>query len=83
MIFSTMEIILKWHESTLIYTGLKLCEAFLGHPVFPKLQTPKDMVKQMSKKPRFRTPFNSQHIKASQTLLKSLWLRFYHICSTL
>ena len=32
----------------------------------------------MSKKLRFRTPFNSQHAKRSQTLLKSVWQHFYH-----
>ena len=30
--------------------------------VFPKLQTAKDKVRQMSKNPRFTTPFKSQHI---------------------
>ena len=32
----------------------------------------------MSKKVRFRTPFNSQHAKGSQTLSKSVWQHFYH-----
>ena len=38
---------------------------------FPKLETGKDVVRQMSKKLRFRTLFNRQHCKRSQTLVKS------------
>ena len=37
----------------------------------------------MSKKPRFRTLFNSQHAKGSQTLLKSAREHFYYISVTL
>ena len=37
--------------------------------VFPELQTAKYLVTPMSKKPRFRTPFDSQHVKG----LKQLW----------
>ena len=38
---------------------------------FPQLQTVKDFVRAISKKHHFRTPFDSQHIKGSQTLVKS------------
>ena len=51
--------------------------------VFPNFRTAKDVVMQMSKKPRFRTPFDSQHVKGSQTLVKSAWHQFYHIFSPL
>ena len=51
--------------------------------VFPKLQTAKDVVRQMSKKPRFRKPFDSQRVKLSQKLVKSAWQHFYHIFSSL
>ena len=51
--------------------------------VFPILWTAKDMARQMSKKPRFRTPFDSQHIKGSQTLVKSTWQGFYQVFSAL
>ena len=37
----------------------------------------------MSKKPRFRTPFDSQHVKGSQALVKSAWRNFYQISSSL
>ena len=35
-----------------------------------KLQTVKDFVRPLSKNHRFRTPFDSQHVKGSQSLLK-------------
>ena len=47
--------------------------------VFSKLQTVKDVVRQMSKRPGFRTPFDIQHAKGSGTLVKSAWQHFYHI----
>ena len=47
--------------------------------VFPKLWTPKNLVKQMSKEPRFRGPFDRQHGKGNQTLLKPEPQHFYHI----
>ena len=37
--------------------------------VFPKLETKKQVVSQMSKKPRFRTTFDSQHVKGSKHCL--------------
>ena len=51
--------------------------------VFPKLRTVKDLVWPLSKKGRFRTSFDSQDVKGSQTLLKSAWENFYHIFSSL
>ena len=47
--------------------------------VFPKLQTTKDAVREMSKKSRFRRLFNKQNVKRSQTLLKSVRQHVYHI----
>ena len=49
--------------------------------VLRKLQTVKDLVRLLSKKSRFRTRFDSQHVKGSQTLLKSEWGNFYHVFS--
>ena len=51
--------------------------------VFQKIRTAKDVVRQMSKKPRFRTLSDSQHVKWSQTLVISVRQHFYHICSSL
>ena len=39
--------------------------------LFRKLQTVKDLVTPLSKKYRFRTSFERQHVKGSQTLVKS------------
>ena len=47
--------------------------------VFAKLKTAIDLVRQMSEKPCLRTPFDSQHIKGSQTLVKPAREQFYHI----
>ena len=38
--------------------------------LFWKVQTVKDLVRPISKKPRFRTPFDSQHVKLYQKLPK-------------
>ena len=39
--------------------------------VFWKLQNMKDFVRSMFKNPRFITPFDSQHVKAPQALVKT------------
>ena len=46
--------------------------------VFSKLKTVKDLVKPMYKKRRFRTPFDSPHVKGSQSLVKSALQHFHH-----
>ena len=40
--------------------------------LFRKLQTVKDLVTPLSKKHRLRRHFDSEHVKGSQTLVKSL-----------
>ena len=50
--------------------------------VFPKLQTVKILVRPLSKKHRFRPPFISQYVKASQILAKSPWEHFNHVFSS-
>ena len=40
-------------------------------------------LREMSKKPHFRTSVDSQHVKGSQTLLKHVRSHFYHISSYL
>ena len=47
--------------------------------VFSILQTLKHLVRPMSKKHRLRTPFNSQHVKGTQTLVKCTRQHLYHI----
>ena len=50
---------------------------------FQNLRPPKMLLGKIPKKPRFRTPFNSQHAKEPQTPVKSTWQHFYHISSSL
>ena len=47
--------------------------------VFPKLQNVKDLDRPLSKLCRFRTSFDSQHVKESYTLVKSPRAHFYYI----
>ena len=46
---------------------------------FRNYPTAKEVVREISKRPRFRTPFKSQHAKGCQTLLKSPQQHFYYI----
>ena len=39
--------------------------------LFPKLRTPKNVVRYLSKKSRFKGPFDREHGKRAQTLLQS------------
>ena len=45
----------------------------------PKLRTPKNVVRYMCKKSRFKGPFDRQHGKRVQTLLRSEQQNPYHI----
>ena len=47
--------------------------------VFPKLQTANNVFRQIAKTSRFGRPFDKQHNKPSQTLLKSALRHLYHI----
>ena len=47
--------------------------------LFPVLRTPKNVVSYMSKKSRFKEPFDRQHGKLVQTLLRSDPQHRYHI----
>ena len=47
--------------------------------LFAKLGTPKNVVRYLSKKSRFQGPFDRQHGKRIQTLLRSGSLGRYHI----
>ena len=50
--------------------------------VFRKLLTPNDVVTEMSKRARYKTPSENQHVKGSQRLLKSARQHFYPIFSS-
>ena len=47
--------------------------------LFRKLRTAKNVVRYLSKKPRFKGPFDRQHGKRVQTLLRSEPQHRYHI----
>ena len=47
--------------------------------VFPKLQTPKNVVRQMSQRSRLRGPLHRQHGKQAETLIQSQRQHLYHI----
>ena len=51
---------------------------FIAH-IFPKKHTPKNVVRYLSKKSRFKGPFDRQHGKRVQTLLRSEPQHRYHI----
>ena len=47
--------------------------------LFPKLRTPKNVLRYMSKMSRFKGPFDRQHSKRVQKLLRSEPQHRYHI----
>ena len=47
--------------------------------VFPKLGTPKKLIRKMSEKFRFKGPLHKKHGKRAQTLLQSERRELYHI----
>ena len=47
--------------------------------VFPKLRTPKNLVRSMPKKSSFKGSFKKQHGKCAETLLKRQGQLLYHI----
>ena len=47
--------------------------------LFPKLRTPKNVRRYVSKKSRFKGPFDRQHRKRVQTLFRSEPQHRYHI----
>ena len=50
----------------------------LKDDVFPKIRSAKEMVRWMSTTPSFRTSFDSQHVKGSQTLIETAQQHFYN-----
>ena len=51
--------------------------------VFPKLGTVQGLVTPLTIQRRLKRSFESRHVKAFQTLVKSSWEQFYHIFSSL
>ena len=66
-------------ETTLNFENLEKKMIFIP-TIFRKLQTAKVLViRPLSKKRRFRTPFDSQYVKGSKNLVKSSWEHFLYI----
>ena len=63
-------------KSSLNFEHLQKKKMTLIAEVFPRVQTPKNMVTSMSKKSRFKGSFGKQHGKRDQTLLKFAWQYF-------
>ena len=47
--------------------------------LFPKSRTPENVIRYMSKKSRFKGPFDREHCKRVQSLLRSERQHRYHI----
>ena len=69
---------LAFLKSTLNFEHLQKKMTFIAD-LFPKLRTPKNVVRYMSKKSRFKRPIDRQHSKRVQTLLRSEPQHRYHI----
>ena len=64
-----------------LHETLNICEKKMSFiaDLFVKLRTPKNVVRYMSKKSRSKGPFDRQHGKRVQTLLRSGSQHRYHI----
>ena len=69
---------LAFSKSELISNIYKKKMTFIVQ-IFPILRTPKNVVRSMSKKSRFKEPFDRPHGKQVQTLLRSEPQHRYHI----
>ena len=69
---------LAFSKSELISNIYKKKMTFIVE-IFPILRTPKNVVRSMSKKSRFKEPFHTPHGKQVQTLLRSEPQHRYHI----
>ena len=63
------EFFLAFSKSTLNFEHLKKKKMTFIADLFPKLRTPKNVVRYLSKKSRFKGPFDRQHGKRGQPLL--------------
>ena len=69
--------LLHFWNSNEIFNILRIKMSLIVY-IFPKLLTPKEWFFQMSKRPRFSTPFSSQHVYGFQKLVKSARQHFYY-----
>ena len=73
------EFFLEFWISTLNFEYFQKKNTTVIADFFPKLRTPENVVRYMSKKSRFAGPFDRQHVKRVQTLLRSGQQRCHHI----
>ena len=73
------EFFVEFSKSTLNFEHLQKKKMTFRADSFPKLRTPKNVVRYLSKKSRFKGPFDRQHGKRVQTLLRSVPQHCYHI----
>ena len=64
-------IILKTKYIFLVFSYIFKKKKFVIANVFPKLSTVLDLVRPLTKKHRVRTFFEAEHVKFSETLVKS------------
>ena len=76
-----LNILLHFRSQHQIWNVLKKRFSLIAY-VFSKIKTGKNVLRPMSKKACFGTPFDSQHVKGIQTLVKSAWQHLYHIFFT-
>ena len=76
--FSQFFFFLNFRNSNFILNLSKKKMTLIPH-IFLNLQTPKNVVRSMSKKSRFREPLDKWRRKRDETLLKSERQHFYHI----
>ena len=73
------EFFLAFPKSTLNFEHLQTKNMTFIADSFLKLRTPKNVVRYLSKKSRLKGPFDRQHGKRVQTLLRSEPQHCYHI----
>ena len=65
------QILTRWKKETIVIAN-----------IFSKLKTVKVFLRPLSKRCRFRTCFDSQHVRASQILANFSWGQFFHAFSS-
>ena len=73
-----------WKFSSITEIGIKFWTRWTSYPLhFQNYGPRKTWLDKCLRSPSFRIPFNSQHVKGSQRLLKSARQHFHHIFSSL
>ena len=73
-----LQILCAFFKSTSKFWTFSKKMTIIGY-VFPKLRTPKSVVRKMSKMPCLRGPINRKHGNWAKTLIHYRWQNLYHI----